>query len=98
MTTHVLKELLLWRQDHNLMEQPQRHIVLELPSILDEPPKDIQMRLVLLAPALQRGQVVEVCQPKCLVRLGERLGPLIVLWDHVHEATGDAADFFALIT
>jgi hypothetical protein len=95
MTANVLEELLVWRKHHNFMEQPQRDIVLQFSSVLYKPPKDIFMRLMVLAPTLQRTEIVEVGETERLVSRGStdtifRYG--------IHETALNTADFFAMVS
>ena len=93
MTTYILKHLLPLTQDHHLMKQPQRNFSLQLLRIPQQPPKNVQMCLMVLAPPLQRRQVVEIRQPERL--LGATLHRLSV--QHVHEAAAVAADIAAVV-
>jgi len=75
------------------MEQPQLHVVLQLGSILDEPPKDVKMSLVLFAPPLQGGHIIEIPEAKSLI---SGVGRFIDV-DDFHEPVTEASDGRSLV-
>jgi hypothetical protein len=66
MITHVLEYLLTRLQYIDLVEQPQAKDIFQLLCVHQEPTEDVEVRLMALAPRLERTQIVKEAESERL--------------------------------
>lgn len=93
MTPHILKKLLSLLQNIHLTIQLQTQHIIQLLRVLQKAPKDIDMRLMALTPALKRSQIVEEAQTIRLLEVRLVRGGI----NNVPEVVGVASDTFPLV-
>ncbi len=93
MTADILEELLLRLQHEDFVIQTQLDDAIQFPDVSIEAVEDVQVSGMLLAPAFERGEFVEICQAKRAIAVRF---PCCWVCD-VHEPTAEAADFWAVI-